>query len=116
MATFLDLALGYAEKIQEALRKDRISTRGVILSSYNVKRTFTYSALVDIIQNIDLLVYTENSKPLSKEDKDRIYGLIQENLSLPRNFSITESIAKASNDDLTDLISTIDNMLKGGSK
>lgn len=115
MASFLELAKGYADKIEQALDKDQ-RNKGIILSESRIASSYTYTVLKEVKESVDSLVYVDSEKYLSEDDKNRIYDLIRQNLSLPTNFSIRESVCKASNDELKDLVHIIDDMLKGGSR
>jgi len=112
MATFQELARGYARRIREAIESDGFTSRArVARDQLRVSRTLREAK--NINREIDELIYTESRKPLSDTDKRSIKELIDLELGLPRGLKEGYGIESASNDDLSDLADVIENILGG---
>jgi hypothetical protein len=112
MPTFSELGQSYAERIKAALAKDGFTTTSRISAS-DLPYSSTLRELKAIKSDIDGLVYTESRKALSESDKGRVLIEIQKQLYLPNVRQIERMVEFASNDDLSDLADTIENILKG---
>lgn len=112
MPTYDDFSKKYAKQILEAFQRDGF-TAYTKVSTQSLRGSSTVAALKSIKQEIDTLVYEGTSTRLSIADKNRIYEGLSLELRLPslqKSISLCEA---ASNDDLTDLVDTVDNILKG---
>ncbi len=112
MATYEDFYKQYAKRILAAIGKDGFSPYSRITAS-QLRGSNTLSELKSIKQAIDGLVYEGTDNHLSTEDRNRIYRGLSQALRLPTLQKSIDLCEAASNDDLTDLVDTIDNILKG---
>lgn len=112
MPSFDDFSKKYARQILEAFHRDgfTVYTR---ISVQNLRGSNTVSVLKSIKQEIDSLVYEGSTTTLSIADKNKIYEGLSRELRLPSLQKSAEFCEAASNDDLTDLVDTVDNILKG---
>lgn len=114
MATFQELASGYAKRIREAIALDGFTNRARV-APHEIRNSRTLQAAKEINREIDGLIYTESRQPLSDADKRTIKELIDRELGLPRRLQKGFALEAASNDDLSDLADVIENIL-GGNK
>lgn len=112
MPSFEELAAQYASRIRVALGEDRFSTKA-FLGPGDVRSSRTLAVLKTIDGEINGLVMSDTKKPLTPEQKRRIYEGIARELGLV-DLTIGEAIVKAaSNDDITDLVNYIDRIIRG---
>ncbi len=112
MPTFEELSSQYAKRIFDAISKDGFKPYGRLTAS-DLRGSWTLAVLKEIRKEIDGLVYTKDQNPLTDFDKNKIHDGLARLLRLSsyqESIKLTES---ASNDDFTDLVDTIDNILKG---
>ena len=114
MATFQELASGYAKRIREAIALDGFTNRTRV-ASHEIKNSKTLQTAKEIGREIDGLVYTASRQPLSDADKRAIKELIDRELGLPTRMQKSFAVESASNDDLSDLSDFIENII-GGNK
>jgi len=115
MATFEDFAEQYASRIRTAIREDGFST-AARLTAQELRASRTLTALKAVDSEINGLVMSETKEPLTAEQKRRIYQGIAKELGL-FDLTIGESMVKAaSNDDITDLVDYIDQIIRGRGK
>ena len=112
MPTYEDFYKQYARRILQALERDGFSPYSRVTTA-QLRGSSTLSELKAIKREIDGLVYEGTSNKLSIQDRNRIYRGLSEELRLPTLQKSIELCEAASNDDLTDLVDTIDNILKG---
>ena len=114
MVTFSELSKKYAQRIRSAITNDGFN-RLQEVSTSKFRSSGTFDVLKEIRNEINNLVYEENQKPLSDSDKKRIYEDISQELRLPRYKPLSEQaiVKAASNDDLTDLIDAINDIVQG---
>lgn len=113
MATFQELARDYAKRIKDAIASDGFTSRSKI-SPQDLRNSRTLQEAKKIKREIDDLIYTQNKRPLSEDDKRRIIEQIDQELGLPKNIQKSYNIVEsASNDDLADLADEIENVLGG---
>jgi len=115
MATFNELGKQYAERIVQALETDGFVKSGSVRST-QLPSSRTLSELKAVGRDIDQLVMSDTKKPLSDEQKHTLYEAIARGLNL-RSAVVTEGMVRcASNDDLTDVVDYIDQILQGRGK
>ena len=115
MSTFSEVGKQYADRIVQALASDGFVKVGSVRSS-QLPASRTLSAFKAIGRDIDQLVMSDTKKPLSEEQKRAIYEAIAQELRL-RSAVVSESMVRcASNDDLTDVVDYIDQILQGRGK
>lgn len=113
MATFQELAKDYAKRIKDAMVSDGFTSKSKI-SSQDLRNSKTLQEAKQIKRDIDGLVYTQSRKPLSEDDKRKIFEQIDKELGLPKKIQKSQYIVEsASNDDLSDLADVIENILGG---
>lgn len=114
MATYSELSKKYAQRIRSAITDDGFS-RFQEVSTSKFRYSTTFDVLKEIRNEINNLVYERTQKPLSDSDKKRIYEHISRELRLPSYKYLSEQaiVKAASNDDLTDLIDAINDILQG---
>ncbi len=115
MPTLAEFGKSYAERIADALRQDGF-TRYATINESVVRSSRTARVLRDILREIDGLVIAETREKLSASDRAAIWRTVATELTLPDAVLMEKAAMAASNDDLTDLVDTIDNILKGRSK
>ena len=113
MATFQELARDYAKRIKDAIASDGFTSRSKI-SPQDLRNSRTLQEAKKIKREIDDLIYTQNKRPLSEDDKRRIIEQIDQELGLPKNIQKSYNIVESAiNDDLADLADEIENVLGG---
>ncbi len=111
MPTYSALAKQYSDRIKSALTKDGFTVSSRISPS-SLRNSATLKELRAIRTDIDGLVYTEFGKSLSENDKNRVIGQIQKELSMPDPMRMEKQVKSAKNDLLPELAETIQNILK----
>lgn len=115
MPTYEEFYRQYARRILEALERDGFSPFHRV-TTMQLRGSYTLAELKRIKNEIDGLVYEGTTNRLSIEDRNRIYRGLSAELRLPTLQKSIDLCEAASNDDLTDLVGTIDNILKGKPK
>lgn len=112
MPTFEELGKSYASRIRTSMQRDGFLVKPRF-SPVTFRSTETYSELRAIARDIDNLVMTDTKKPLSPEQRQTLYREIAEELGAT-TLLIESTIRCASNDDTSDLVDYIYDLLRRG--
>lgn len=119
MPTSKELAKKYAQRIRDNVHKDGFYLNSKIKITW-FRESHTYFEIQRINQEIDNLIYADNTTEeaikLSFEDKNRIYRLLSEELNTLAMQDGADFRESASNDNLTELLEIVNNLLKGTNK
>lgn len=112
MASFQELAQGYAKRIKQAITSDNFNRFRILTQDLRYSKTLREAKAIK--SEIDSLVYSESNKPIGEDDKRKIIELIDQELGLVRKSQKGYHLVEAaSNDDLSDLADEIENILGG---
>lgn len=111
MPTYSDFSQLYARRILAAIQEDGLAFKDRV-SEADLVDSNTLQILKSVKREIDSIVYEGTKNRLSRQDRERIYRGISQELHLPTLQKSIDLCEAASNDDLTDLVDTIDNILK----
>lgn len=109
MATFDEIAQGYAKEVKAALDADKFSSESPITVNA-VRFSRTASALKRIASDLDQ--YTIGGEPLSQSQRDEILRKAGQFLDSSEASAFPRAVRNASNDKYTDLVGDITVILK----
>ena len=110
MAKFSELAVRYATRIRSSIGADHFST-ATRITARDVRLSQTLAVLKEIDREINRLVSSDTNRLLTPSQRRSIYEGIAKELGL-LDLTIGESLVKAaSNDEITDLIDYIDQII-----
>ncbi len=110
MATKREIAKSLAQRIEEALRKDRLTRYSTVTASglRGTEIVRELKELAKVLREARL----PDGKPLTEGEQDETASEAGEILGVPDPRSVGRAIKKASNDNLMDLVDEIDKIIK----
>jgi len=111
MPTYNEFSKQYSQRILTALQADGLSRFSTVTEN-KLRGSETLTVLKSIKREIDNLVHEGTDTKLSVSEKNVIYRGLSKELHLSSFQTSINLCEAASNDDLTDLVDEIDNILR----